>query len=252
MRTVSKPFFSGQRTTELAQQQHLSARKLRENLSRDNNPYLGSVPAELLPDSGLQDKAWQELDNMVRALRERGLPQKAGFELFKDDQPLTITFIKVGAGDFGVVYNLEAGGKHFALKLFNIPKKILGIPTAGLLSGRRHGAYAEAANGLYANTLDAWDAVPFYCANPIKSWQLLGFETSDPAYQQNSAEPANRRSIQEAGFIFEDDYAPGNRINGKRIDYGGMRKATPLNRLLNKVWAGAYQLIAPFEEKGSG
>lgn len=231
--------FSGRRTTALAEERLLSGNETRRALQQDDDPYLGEAPA--IP--GLPVHAGQllaQFDRLAARLNREKRPANFKYE----NEGVQMSGESLGRGAYGTCYHIRINGESFVFKVFHKPPppatRLL-IAVDRLLRGGHHGPYAESATGLFANRQGVSDVIRFYCGNPQAGWYLAEFIDKRGAAPKPGDKPRGNKTMEEAGYIFEDD-VPYNRINGIRVDLGGLLSDTRLHRLM--VRGG--KLLEPF------
>lgn len=213
--------FQGDPTTQAAQHELLSYQQLKELVLKDDNPYLGKIPAAFMEASGLSEADWQAgLDWLAFQLQDPNNIKslKPGFfkNLFqskaKSQNPVERLFqqnrIKVrvlGEGIAGNVYQLNLNGQDFAFKVFKQGEGRVSMD-----------AYRESATGLFFTAKDTSNISDFYASNPRGHWTLMEFISPDAQLTDRAG-----TRLSQQGYKLSDDNDK-NKVNDIRVDHGGV------------------------------
>lgn len=226
VRRYGQPLFQGAYATRAAQARRLNRPEdLMAVVKRDDTPYIGSLPPELLADTELGEaEVLKLLDHMADKIRRMNLQ-------YEPDPCTSKAFQAHNRKQFGLQALVQAPLERFGAWLQGKT-----LPESGLvmtyidsgcvghvfrLSTRSH-SYAfkvskdytgDIANGHYFTQLGTYDIPQFYMGNPLKNWALMEYLD----HKTPLPEPDGRRSLAEHGFKLADTKAR-NRLAGRTVD----------------------------------
>ncbi|MBY0402780.1 MAG: hypothetical protein K2X66_02700, partial [Cyanobacteria bacterium] len=202
-----QPQFGG--VTGALQDRHwVSPETFQKALGVSSTPYIGKLPpvfVALMKETQESPKlVYQALDELMPLLR--GLRSNEGvfqFQIGRSKTPVTLEYI--GSGERGTVYKLLVKDQAFALKVYH---------NNALVSSQ--GSFGESSIGLYLGKRPMRDIAQFYFGNPKAGWGVVEFIPND---KTSNSRPG--KSIQTLSAVLRDNHS-GNKINGVRVDYGGI------------------------------
>lgn len=273
--TTARTAFTGSKATQACTKELLDAVEVKTLLAKGNNPYMGDIPPTLkkflksLPNKDILGI----LDQTASAIQKKCYLHKqsarvrwyvrlnAFFEMLWEKfhawknrhKKLPLNYI--GAGDFGRVYKISTPEKEFAFKIFRTPEQVINqieanLPLTNDLPPKSkllfealalRAPYQEAANGFYFTARNTSDYSKLYLANPSKGWTLMEYINPGKTKKRSGT------SLREQGYFIQDDF-PKNRINGIRVDHGGV-----IERLSDMAeWQGIQSFLnagaTPFKQ----
>jgi hypothetical protein len=202
-----QPQFGG--LTGALQDRHwVSPETFQKALGVSSTPYIGKLPpvfVALMKEFQESPKqVYQALDELAPILR--GLRCNEGvfqFQVGRSQTPITLQFL--GNGSFGSVYQLSFKDQVFALKVYHKLDKV-----------SSHGTFGESSTGLYLGKRPMKDIAQFYFGNPKEGWGVYELVTKDMRSHSRSGQ-----SIESLSLSLGDAHSK-NKINGIRVDYGGI------------------------------
>ncbi len=246
---IAKPLhFGGPVTTKRAANQLLSESTVRKLLTKEpGNPYMGYIPETLQQAMGLSEaEVCQWLDTQGKWMHTYLTTKNKDRRLFVATLPKpildakgktvrTVAFTRVGDGSFGAVFRVKIGNEQYAFKIFS-EETYSGIPQTedDRFISSLHGPYKEAANGIYLNSKQVEDIVPFYMANPLIGWQMTAFieaEQEEASGAPLKKDPEGEVTLPSLRLRFYDE-RDNNYVDGVRVDLGGLGRSADIRRAL--------------------
>ncbi len=197
-------------TGTLADRHWMSPKAFQNLLNIASTPYIGRLPDALRQAvEGSPKQVYQALDELaplLRKLRNCDTDDLA-FRIGPSNVPVTLH--QIGSGSYGIVYRLTVNQQSFALKVYHHTTEV-----------STHGSYGESATGLYFSQQNLKDVARFHFGNPKAGWGVFELITSGMSVATRKGQ-----SIKAFPVVLEDD-RDVNRINGIRVDYGGILKSS--------------------------